>query len=75
MKTDVSKAMSRSIPEGNAALIFGSSLFTARATDSVLAVDCFTIPMPTAGLPLTRTMLRSSCGPNSARPTSLKRTG
>ena len=28
--------------------------FTACATPSVLAVDCLTMPNPTAGLPLTR---------------------
>ena len=51
-----------SCPAGSAALMRGSCAFTARATDSVLAVDCLTMPRPTAGWPLTRTTLRSSCG-------------
>jgi len=75
MKTDESKATCSDMPCGRLPLSFSISDLAAFATESVLAVDCLTTPSPTAGLPLTRSRLRSSSAPSSARPTSRRRTG
>jgi hypothetical protein len=74
MKIELSKPTRICMPSGSAASMRGSSALTARATSSVLAVDCLTMPRPTAARPLTRTILRSSSAPISARPMSASRT-
>jgi len=74
MKIELSKPICSCMPSGRFACSRGSSALIAWATARVLAVDCLTMPRPTAARPLTRTMLRSSSEPISARPRSPRRT-
>ena len=60
MNCDVSTATQIFMPGWSDASSFGSIPFTACATSSVLAVDCFTMPRPRASSPRTRTTLRFS---------------
>ncbi len=74
MKIDESNATASVMPSGSVPCRRTISALTACATESVLAVDCLTTPSPTAGLPFTRRMLRSSSAPSRACPTSRSRT-
>ena len=64
--TERSKATWMRMPSGRPSRMRGSISFTAWPTLRVLALDCLTMPRPTAGLPFTRTALRSSSAPISA---------
>ena len=58
MKTDESNATSSFMPSGSVARIFSISAFATVATESVLAVDCLTMPRPTPGWLFLRITLR-----------------
>ena len=58
--SDVSTASHICMPSGRPALSRGTIALTARATSSVLAVDCLTTPSANPPVPFTRMILRFS---------------
>ena len=74
MNTEESKLCFSCIPAGSEAFTRSRSAFTARATASVLALLCLTMPMPTIGTPLPRKLRRFSAAPSCTSATSPRRT-
>ncbi len=75
MNTDESYATFTATPSGRSASTLGNSARIACESSSGFAVACLITPSATAGLPLKRTIERSSWAAISTRPTSRMRTG
>ena len=74
MKTELSLAITKSMPGGRSCRTLGSNSRTSAEIVSGLAVALRMIPADTEGTPLRRTMERSLAGACSMRATSRRRT-